>query len=334
MKVVLSRKGFDSASGGYPSPILPDGTLLSIPIPSMRYSRNCSPDSIGVNWKTWNNQDFQQLTYSELSLPKSTKQYFKTKNLNLHSYRDVLDNILPKGMIKQGKNYFPKECEWTCHFDPDLIPSVLPRHKNWSSLFGQASGSESHLQKNSVKEGDLFLFFGWFRKTHIIDGALQFDSNDKQGVHLIYGYMQIDCKFSKTINQENAKSWMNYHPHFRYGLWNDKLNAVYVGRKSLSWDINKPGFGIFYYHQDLVLTDTTLRNNPRRNRSFWRYELFPKDLSITYHKSKNWNVVEIENGEYRKYFKSTDRGQEFVITNPKKIINWVKSLIQKNNLVL
>ena len=33
MKVILSRKGFDSASGGGPSPILPDGTLLSLPIP-------------------------------------------------------------------------------------------------------------------------------------------------------------------------------------------------------------------------------------------------------------------------------------------------------------
>ena len=34
MKIILSRKGFDSANGGCPSPILPDGTLLSMPIPS------------------------------------------------------------------------------------------------------------------------------------------------------------------------------------------------------------------------------------------------------------------------------------------------------------
>ncbi len=33
MQIILSRKGFDSASGGGPSPILPDGTLLSLPIP-------------------------------------------------------------------------------------------------------------------------------------------------------------------------------------------------------------------------------------------------------------------------------------------------------------
>jgi len=32
MKIILSRKGFDSTNGGYPSPIV-DGTLLSLPIP-------------------------------------------------------------------------------------------------------------------------------------------------------------------------------------------------------------------------------------------------------------------------------------------------------------
>lgn len=33
MKIVFSRKGFDSSAGGVASPILPDGTLLSLPIP-------------------------------------------------------------------------------------------------------------------------------------------------------------------------------------------------------------------------------------------------------------------------------------------------------------
>ena len=33
-KLILSRKGFDSGSGGCPSPIFPDGTMFSLPIPS------------------------------------------------------------------------------------------------------------------------------------------------------------------------------------------------------------------------------------------------------------------------------------------------------------
>jgi hypothetical protein len=42
MRLILSRKGFDSSSGGTPSPIFPDGRILSLPIPdkgsSIRYS--------------------------------------------------------------------------------------------------------------------------------------------------------------------------------------------------------------------------------------------------------------------------------------------------------
>lgn len=33
MKIILSRKGFDSGSGGYANPILKDGSLVSLPIP-------------------------------------------------------------------------------------------------------------------------------------------------------------------------------------------------------------------------------------------------------------------------------------------------------------
>ena len=33
MKIILSRKGFDSKNGGIPSPIFEDGTMLSFPIP-------------------------------------------------------------------------------------------------------------------------------------------------------------------------------------------------------------------------------------------------------------------------------------------------------------
>lgn len=39
MKVILSRKGFDSGYGRCPSPILPDGEMFSLPIPSSQGSR-------------------------------------------------------------------------------------------------------------------------------------------------------------------------------------------------------------------------------------------------------------------------------------------------------
>lgn len=41
LKIIFSRKGFDSGYGGVPSPILPDGRLVSFPIPS-RFGRPLS----------------------------------------------------------------------------------------------------------------------------------------------------------------------------------------------------------------------------------------------------------------------------------------------------
>src|SRR4051812_19294963 len=45
MRIILSRKGFDSSYGGVPSPILPTGELLSLPIPetcpSKQHARYC-----------------------------------------------------------------------------------------------------------------------------------------------------------------------------------------------------------------------------------------------------------------------------------------------------
>ena len=35
MKVVLSRKGFDSSFGGYPNLILPNNEIVMLPIPSI-----------------------------------------------------------------------------------------------------------------------------------------------------------------------------------------------------------------------------------------------------------------------------------------------------------
>jgi hypothetical protein len=36
MRIILSRKGFDAKAGGVPSPIFPDGTMVSLPIPTSR----------------------------------------------------------------------------------------------------------------------------------------------------------------------------------------------------------------------------------------------------------------------------------------------------------
>ena len=53
MKIILSRKGFDSSNGGISSPILPDGTLLSLPIPGK--FDNLSFDDLNYNGVSFSN---------------------------------------------------------------------------------------------------------------------------------------------------------------------------------------------------------------------------------------------------------------------------------------
>lgn len=52
MKIILSRKGFDSTAGGYPNAILPDGTLLSLPIPA-KENTGCRYSDISYDSKTY-----------------------------------------------------------------------------------------------------------------------------------------------------------------------------------------------------------------------------------------------------------------------------------------
>ena len=56
MKIILSRKGFDSANGYVPSPIFPSGKIISLPIPDSR-----SP--IKYDDIYWNGQNLGELVY-------------------------------------------------------------------------------------------------------------------------------------------------------------------------------------------------------------------------------------------------------------------------------
>ena len=50
MKIIISRKGFDAENGGTASPVMPDGTMLSMPIPSNDY---LGMDYVGYKGKSY-----------------------------------------------------------------------------------------------------------------------------------------------------------------------------------------------------------------------------------------------------------------------------------------
>ena len=208
MKIIISRKGFDLSNGGNPSPILPDGTLLSMPIPSeddLSYSDLC----------------YDGVTYSEILRQLSSKKQYE----------------------KYDK----------CHLDPDIrVNARVNTVPNWEPIFGQTDKRESYLRNNQVGSGDLFLFFGMFRKTvgDISKGTLHYVKN-APSLHVIYGYMQVDKTITEDKNEFKKYDW---HPHTQGELLNSKNNTLYLPTKTLSFDKRHKGWGVFDYSEKRVLT--------------------------------------------------------------------------------
>lgn len=221
MKVIFSRKGFDSAAGKAPSPII-DGVPISLPIPTARRS---------------------ETTYLALGLGKIVEQ-------------------MTKGRIGASN---------LCHQDP------MFHDGRWA--FGQTGATQSHLERNGVGVGDVFLFFGLF------------SSLERQNRHhRIFGYMQVDevrrlgCQPSKD---DNLEGFARRHPH-AIGEWNEN-NTIYLGSGAKARTahpllrLTKPGAGV----------------------SVWTVPAWLKTAGLTYHtNSLRW----VDDDELH----VASRGQEFV----------------------
>lgn len=267
MKIILSRKGFDSTSGKQPNPIMPDGTLLSMPIPSGNDDKVCTYNSL-----YWNGI----------------------------SYCDIIRSLKPKTTIKPN-DY--------CHLDPDIRGDVCERIVGWKPAFGQIEASLTHLRNNNVKEGDIFVFFGWFRETEEKDGKFEY-VKDAPDLHVIYGYMQIGTIIEQ---KEDAPQWLEKHPHYAYNrLWTKGSNAIYLPSDNLSLVPTMKGCDVLSYRQDRVLTKANM------SRGCWDLPDFFKKVPITYHPNP-W-----KDG----YFKSAGRGQEFVMDATPEIIEWLKMILK------
>jgi len=217
MKVILSRKGFDDSAGGHASPILPDGTLLSLPIPD---DTECSP-----------------VRYSDITAPTG------------ESYLDII-----KSLSKYSASTYTDNCR--AHLDPDLASSK-PNNPKWLPVFGQSNAPQSHLENQGVDVGDLFLFFGWFRQAERVNGQLQFvkgapDLHVIWGYLQIGEIIQVNGNEAKPEYQ-----WLKYHPHMYNPSYNEKhrkKNVVYVAPECSTFNSRLSGAGTFKLNPSLVLT--------------------------------------------------------------------------------
>lgn len=278
LRIILSRKGFDSQWGGYASPILPDGRLISLPIPDR--------DSA--------------VHYTDLLLPP------------FGSYLDVMRGL--KETIRHGSDRRIPGAGDVCHLDPDIRAEVLPRHASWRPVFGQTGAAQKHLAHHDIGPDDLFLFFGWFRVTRLKTGRVAFDHSDREGRHIIYGYLQIG-EVVPLGPGVPAPDWIGLHPHGSESRRMSKTNTLYIARQTLSWDHTRPGAGVFAFDESLVLTRDGF------SRSRWALPESLRGIGLTFHTLQSWR---------NDCFQSAAIGQEFIFDDHPAAEMWAREIIDRN----
>ena len=151
MWLILSRKGFDSEYGSCTSPIFPDRTMFSLPIPSGDRER------------------LEDLRYGEVDIAS------------------VVIGIANRRMSGRDRVHLDPDLDFNAYpYRRDR--NALQRRRG---MPGQAGAAQSHLNSHGVDGSDLFLFFGLCRRVeettqgwrfvrgapnlHILWGRLQVD---------------------------------------------------------------------------------------------------------------------------------------------------------------
>ncbi len=304
MKFILSRKGFDSTYGGMPSPVFPDGTMLSLPIPEITAKGSQEQGDGSTNTGT---------AFEHLNLPKDQKELLKN---NRHKY---------------------------CHLDPDIRKGLHQSlSDSWKPLFGQCRGPQTHLASNGVKPGDIFLFFGTFRQVILKDKSWQFTGAPFHAIWGYMEIAEIlsgtdierypwhphshkpytECENNTLYIGREKLSLIGMTDYPGYGVF--KLNPALIltlpnKKKRLScWDYTKLPW-LDLKKQEANMTGHTPKPNAKDER---RQPGF-----------KNKDGYHCQNPAEIAYFQSASIGQEFIITENKTdaVVPWFRSLLKSGS---
>ncbi len=228
MRIIFSRKGFDSSAGGGPSPIVmsSDGSARPISLPI--------PDSKGAS----------RTTYDDLGLGEHAA----------HASRSKLS----------GQNL--------CHNDPMFVPGAAGAGE---CFFGQCGAAQTHLERQGVGIGDVFVFFGLFA-----------DSESGEPHHRIFGYLRAQQIIPLADGAPPELQALD-HPH-----------AIAMHASN---DVIWRGEGQVAARASDALRLTIPGGPP----SMWRKPAWLKPGGLSYHdRASRWAV--------RGQLQSVARGQEFV----------------------
>jgi len=235
MRIIFSRKGFDSSAGGGPSPIV-NGVPLSLPIPAGKASST---------------------TYDDLALTDHAAK-------------------ASRGKLGAGD---------LCHHDPMFL-------EDGTCVFGQCGAAQTHLERQGVGIGDVFVFFGLFAEEET--GELH---------HRIFGYLKVEETVSLVEGAPEELTALA-HPH-----------ALAMHHSN---DVVWRGEGRVAKRASEALRLTVSEGPP----SLWNRPNWLKRGGLSYHdKPERW----LRGGR----LKSVARGQEFVadVGRRKAPREWLDSVV-------
>ncbi len=220
MKIILSRKGFDGNTGGFASPILPCGRLLSLPIP-------VTPS---------------QMENGEAGIPYADLRF---------DGRPLTEII---SQLSNAQFNYPQ-----AHLDPDIDRDrVENRREGWRPAFGQVRSAQTLLK--DVDKEDLFLFFGWFHHTTLTtNGQLRYQRPGRD-LHVAFGWLQVGQRFHPVTKKDcppGLEDHLHVRNADAYGY--GPTNTIYIAADELMVSgqrLGVRGAGIFpCFKSPLQLTD-------------------------------------------------------------------------------
>lgn len=240
--------------------------------------------------------------------------------------RPMAEDLTLGGLVKDLTNGVITP-QTLAHLDPDLDSQSLERKPGWRPVFGQSSAAETHLERTcGIGAGDIFLFFGWFRKVEKVDAKFRY-CRGSPNLHVIFGWLQIEQRIELPRDLAKVPDYARGHPHHKEIPY-DSPESLYISRERLSLEgaTEYPGAGVFRkFNQTLCLT------NPEGNlRSHWRLPqwFYPAGRpALTYHPEipGRWEMHE----DYC-FLRSAGKGQEFVLdcADYPEAIPWLVSLLK------
>jgi hypothetical protein len=305
--IVLSRKGFDLSAGGCASPIL-DGKMISLPIPehnadqrkcACQHDHRCSEG---------------HLTFGDL-----------------RSSACASEGNLIVSLVRELSGSKVRECDCV-HLDPDLRVGLRkPEDVSLPIVFGQDGGSQTELRRLGL--GDLFLFFGWFRRVHHPHDAYLYQRS-APNIHAIWGWLQIEgiLDLTRPEQLDEARMLAPNHPHVAHP-YGRKNNCLYVGRKSLAFNEGKRGAGAFSsFGLQLQLTCEHQDVTPSKvARTKWSLPPCFQTIEMSRVELQNPHKWNMENGRFLGTA-ADSYGQEFVfstVKHEKEIADWLSRIFQE-----